>query len=464
MFMISKSICKVLVTGLITAAIACIPFTGWCVVASNNIPLDSPIYSYLSKLAGFGLIRSDIQGIRPISKAEAARLLREAENAREMIRMLGEGTQNPVDGGMAEVIIARLRERLAREIAQPEYPETTSAPWLQLAQPEYGRLRYVYLDGVPRSYFRPVWDSGNDGVFGIGSGLRPPNLPPPFGIIYQRGYEGTPLFENNEGTVYGKGSSLDVRVSLQGYSTQYLAFLVEPQFIFSANQWANVSASNNPPNRIYSSDENTTTLRINKGYLKFGGGPLELEVGRDAVWYGLGERGNITLTNNSQNLDIIKLSSPEPIDIGFLGKLKYSILVTRLDESIILAPPTFTIPVKSEPYLVAAKLSLKPVEWLEVGINFAREFKGSFGGVGGTTGNTANSLAGIELRCRLPWLRNAELYGEFSGEDQAGGWPIVESYVAGIYFPRLTADGRNDFRFEFFQGNPILYTNSSYPA
>jgi hypothetical protein len=114
---------------------------------------------------------------------------------------------------------------------------------------------------------------------------------------------------------------------------------------------------------------------------------------------------------------------------------------------------------------VVAKLSLKPAERMEIGINFARQFQGNgFGGTGGTVGDTANSLAGIELRIRLPWFRNAEIYGEFSGEDVAGPWPIVESYVAGIYFPRVTAGGRDDFRFEFFQGNQILYTNITYPA
>ena len=55
------------------------------------------------------------------------------------------------------------------------------------------------------------------------------------------------------------------------------------------------------------------------------------------------------------------------------------------------------------------------------------------------------------------------LYGEFSGEDTALFWPIVESYVAGFYLPRLTDDGRNDFRFEFFQGNQILYAHSTFP-
>ncbi|HWU43399.1 MAG TPA: hypothetical protein VN132_08175, partial [Bdellovibrio sp.] len=48
-------------------------------LSSANIPLDSPIYSYLEKLEGLGLITSDVRGVRPYSKAEAARLVLEAE-------------------------------------------------------------------------------------------------------------------------------------------------------------------------------------------------------------------------------------------------------------------------------------------------------------------------------------------------------------------------------------------------
>ena len=44
-------------------------------LASNNIPLDSPVYSYLDKLAGLGVIRNDVQGLKPYSKSEAARLI-----------------------------------------------------------------------------------------------------------------------------------------------------------------------------------------------------------------------------------------------------------------------------------------------------------------------------------------------------------------------------------------------------
>ncbi len=35
--------------------------------------------------------------------------------------------------------------------------------------------------------------------------------------------------------------------------------------------------------------------------------------------------------------------------------------------------------------------------------------------------------------------------------------------LQGFYIPRLTADGKDDLRFEFFQGNQILYTGD-FPA
>jgi hypothetical protein len=69
------------------------------------------------------------------------------------------------------------------------------------------------------------------------------------------------------------------------------------------------------------------------------------------------------------------------------------------------------------------------------------------------------------MRFRIPALRNTELYGEFSGEDNAGGvWPIVESYVAGVFAPCLSASCRDDFRFEYFSGSVMLYGDFQFPA
>src|SRR5689334_8213451 len=77
--------------------------------SSTNISLDSPIYLYLDKLAGFGLIATDVKGIKPFSKAEAARLLLEAENNLSL-----QDTSVPA---FARELVARVRELIPREIS-----------------------------------------------------------------------------------------------------------------------------------------------------------------------------------------------------------------------------------------------------------------------------------------------------------------------------------------------------------
>jgi hypothetical protein len=83
---------------------------------------------------------------------------------------------------------------------------------------------------------------------------------------------------------------------------------------------------------------------------------------------------------------------------------------------------------------------------------------------GGGNNDHSNTIAGFDLRFRIPSLRNTELYGEYSGEDNAGGvWPIVESYVAGVFVPCLGTSCRDDFRFEYFSGSVMLYGDFQFP-
>jgi len=428
--------------------------------ASNNVPLDSPVYYYLDKLASFGLISSDFKGIRPITKAEAARLLFEAEKKRieERKRTIIDEDEESSDadfrsligetrviggGELAREMIRELRHYLEREVTLIDEPE--SVPYFELNPLTTFRMRYVYLDGAPRSYERLVHDPGDDGVFGIGSGLRPPNPFP--SAVQQHGSEGTPLLDNNEGVVYKKGSNIELRFTNEAYIGGNFSALIEPML-------------------LYSKSDASMQARLNKVYAKLGGGALELEVGRDANWLGLGERGNITLTNNAKNLDLIKISSPEPVSGRYLWDLKYSIILSRLDNTV-------TGGQERRPFLMAVKLSMKPSANLELGINYGKQFGGPGvnnsisayvkGILGGTGSDNTNNLAGVELRWRIPFLRNTEIYGEFSGEDSATFWPIVESYVGGIFIPRLSNDGRNDLRFEYFLGNSILYTSGTFP-
>lgn len=406
-------------------------------ISSSNLPLDSPVYLYLEKLAGMGLITSDVRGIKPYTKAEAARLVREAEQTRN---------SQQTASSFADDLIKRIHHLLPREGYFLEHPE--KAPPLFDYNPITSlRFRYTYLDGEPRNYERKVHDPGDDGVFGIGSGLRPKNDPSSWTL--QRGKESTPLAENNNGVVYQQGHNGDFRWAAEGYLGRWVAGLVEPMVHIS---------------------ETDTDVRLNRGYLKLGSGALELEVGKDENWLGFGYRGSITLGNNAENLTMLKLSSPEPFQFrwfSWLGDLKYALIFSQLDETV-------TDGQRRQPWYYAARLLCKPTSNLEVGFTLGRQQGGpgvnnSLGDtlrglIGGTGADNSNGMAGFDFRYRIPWLRHTEIYGEFSGEDTASFWPIVESYLAGFYLPRLTADGRDDLRFEFFQGNQILYTNWTFPS
>lgn len=405
-------------------------------LASNNIPLDSPVYDYIDKLAGFGLITSDIKGLKPFSRAEAARLYLEAEA--NLTHWTGTSTS------FATELMKRLRELLPREIGLHDEPD--KAPVLDYNVLSNAKIRYVFLAGEPRSYNRQVFIHGGQSAFGfIGGKLRPDDNS---GVLSQSGTEGTPLIENNEGINYQDGNNAEIRWAFEGFVKDEISFLIEPDLLVTST-----------------SDK----AAIQKGYIKVGSGGLELEVGRDANWFGPGFRGALTLTNNAKNFDIIKFSSPEPVDIGwvnrYLGETKYCLIFSRFNE-------TGSGTTLRKPYFIGAKLAVKPKKWFEVGVNFVRQEGGpGFSGsttlrdtvFGGGTTNHNNSIAGIDLRFRIPWLKNVELYGEYAGEDSASFWPIVESYVAGFYIPSLTSAGNDDLRFEFFYGNPMLYTDSKFP-
>lgn len=504
------------IRSLATAAAIAITCSANCwALSSTNLPLNSPVYHYIDKLAGMGLITSDMKGLRPYSKGEVARLTVEASKNVALLE--------PANSLFAMQLIARIRELIPREFslkkdsspdegrtaassnvlsptpdnepygAPNEHPEGSriakdstrngagqdetlganagsrvsqgkELTGLQKSPLQEGSrsrkppffdynpvaslmMRYVYLDGAPRNYTRPVFIRGGQSAFGfIGGTLRPQSNA---AVLSLSGTEGTPLSENNNGIIYKRGQNGEVRLAAEAYISDKVSALIEPLVQYTPGD---------------------ARLFLNRGYVKLGGGGLELEVGRDENWFGPGYRGALTLSNNARNFDQIKISSPEPLDVSWvkrwIGDLKYAVIVSRFDETDVGTADY------RRPYFIGIKLDIKPYSWFEYGFNFVRQqggpgFTGStsikdeiFGG--GTT-NHSNTIAGIDLRFRIPWLRNTEIYGEYAGEDSAAFWPIVESYVAGIYAPCLTATCRDSLRFEFFWGNPMLYTDYKFP-
>ena len=203
------------------------------------------------------------------------------------------------------------------------------------------RLRYVYLDGSPRSYERQVHDPGDDGVFGSAPVCARKTLI--HWPAQQHGTEGTPLAENNNGVAYRRDHNAELRWAVEEYISDKTAGLLEPVI-------------------EYSKSDSSAALRLNCGYIKLGGDWLELEAGKDENWLGLGYRGAVTLSNNAKNFTQVKLSSPEPFLVKYIGTMKYTLIASRFEKTV-------TNGEERQPWFYALKLSVKPTDNLEIGFN-----------------------------------------------------------------------------------------------
>lgn len=70
-----------------------------------------------------------------------------------------------------------------------------------------------------------------------------------------------------------------------------------------------------------------------------------------------------------------------------------------------------------------------------------------------------DDIGGFDFRFRYS---DFQVYGEWMGEDQAGGLPYKWAYRAGVYLPKLTADGSWDLTLEAAKTTGVWYTHSTY--
>jgi len=91
------------------------------------------------------------------------------------------------------------------------------------------RVRYFYLDGVPRNYDRLVHDPGVTGFSGSVGGSGP--ISPGF-AVHHAGPKGPPDGEQRRGKVQ-EGSNVDVRLAGEVFGGRYVSALVEPMFLYS---------------------------------------------------------------------------------------------------------------------------------------------------------------------------------------------------------------------------------------
>ncbi|MBE0599071.1 MAG: capsule assembly Wzi family protein [Desulfuromonadales bacterium] len=368
---------------------------------SASIPLDSWIYPAIDKLAGLGLIDSALQGSRPFSRHEAARLTREALDQAEVT----------APAPVALEILRRLEGELQtslREVAG------SSAPGYIQPLREI-RLDYLHQEGVPSVIASRPPGGTLDLIDARQFALDPNN----FGLDYDEGHNGRVILET------------EARLG------SFLLFNWRPLLLVG--------------------EEGDTSLRTLHGTATLGLGRWQVSAGRESLWWGQGRRGSLILTSNAAPLEMLRITNPTPVLLPWifrpLGPFRLDLFWSRL-ESDRLIP---------EPYLAGLRMNIKPRPWLELGASRTVMFGGEgrpdvgfsdfFTILGGKNleggEDTSNQLAALDARLKIPPLAGAELYGEWGGEDEAGGFISHKSWIAGLYLPQLEPTGRLALRLEY---------------
>ena len=399
-------------------------------VSSVNVPLDSWVYPALDKLESHRLIDSAVSGTKPYSRLEVARLIKEAMNKWEEFLAQGRGS------GFAEKeLIPSLLDRL-KNAFKPELIE-----WGALE----GSPASSFLKPVDEIILKYQYQSDNPIV-------RPQIGSPATHAIY-------PIY-NNDGIVYEKRHNASVELTGEGRLWNHLSLYYQPIFTMF--------------------DGKGTKVELEKGYLKAEGFNLELEAGRDSLWWGPGNHGALLMTNNARPFDMIKLSNPQPFLIPLLGPLKVNLFVSRLD---------YEQPYIENPTLYGLRLNFKPLPILEFGLSQIAIFGGQGRndlGVGDyfkilygnknreNTNLDSNQQLALDFSLRwpdlnrlLPLARSLKIYGEWGAED-TGKPPDRRAFLLGLTLNDLFLTGRADLRLEYTNTAPhaipsAWYTHPFYP-
>jgi hypothetical protein len=415
--------------------------------------MDSWIYGALDRLAVFGLIPSQITGLRPWTRAECRRQTLEAEERFQ--RSLGEYTPHPMAGDLSEigVEVADLLSALHRELDSPG-PSASSIT----LQSVYTRNGVIAGPALNDSFhFGQTWTGDNGRPFGRGwnsyTGFAA-NAESGRFVAYMSGeYQHAPASDPYPLAVRQAISTMD---------------------------WIPLQPA------VARSD--TSRFRAIEAYVGFRLGDLEFTVGKQALWWGPTYDAPLSFSNNAEPTKNLRISTMHPLRLGLLGEVRGEFIIGKLGGQQYTWRPWFN----------AQKLSFKLTDNLEMGFtrwsifwgvghpitlgSFLRNFTDlngtpspSPGDQGGMVRNDpGDRKGGFDFRYRIPGLRNwLTLYTDSYSDDDPSplAAPRRAAINPGIYLTRVPGIPHLDFRVEAPSTTPLgldteagtfIYWNTQY--
>ncbi|MBN1359607.1 MAG: capsule assembly Wzi family protein [Sedimentisphaerales bacterium] len=299
-----------------------------------------------------------------------------------------------------------------------------------------------------------------DGIYG-GSFVKPIENP----YVNYLYAQNRPDLENIRGDIFEQGSNYRLGFASRGVISDFAAFYLHPEYggAFS---------------------ESDRGLDLIEGYGKIMAGPIEVQVGKDSLWWGPGYRGSVLMGNNAEPFTMVKITNPQPVQLPWLlrdlGPVRTEWFLTQLEEDRAIPNAKLT----------GARLNIKPLPWVELGASrvvmfggrgvpdvsvtdyakmfFALTEQAENNQLAGGDASALIPLAGLPWLRKLP-LRSVKLYVEGAGEDEAGGIPSNWGALYGLQLNDLLKTGRTDFRIEYAEnhvdGKPnVFYAHSLYQS
>jgi hypothetical protein len=412
-------------------------------MASPYVPLDSWIYPAMDRLTALGYIHSGFADMRPWTRMECARQIKEASD----VIANGEMPQN--DG---QSLYRDLQKEFSREVSLLDGGDNTQV-----------RLESAYTRGT-EIVGKPLTDGDHFGQTIVND----------FGRPEEQGF-------NNVSGLSGYASYGPVAVYIRGefqHSPWAPPLPLTAREDISQADFSRIGGISTP----FPLPPDSPTSAFNEGrfldtYVAMNLSNWQFSYGNQSLWWGPSQGGSLMFSDNAQPLRMFRISRVSPFTLpsifGLLGPMRIEAFVGQYSGYQFIDTPTGLVgqygqSLNPQPIVHGERISFKPTSNLEIGLSRTTDY----GGPGypltlhsflRSVFSTSNTLAGnpnkpgarrsgVDFSYRIPGVRNGmTLYAEGLAEhDEITPiiGPDVAAWLAGIYVPRLPKIPKLDFRVE----------------
>jgi hypothetical protein len=413
-------------------------------MGSPYVPLDSWVYPAFDRLTALGYIHSGFADMRPWTRMECARQLKEAADRID---------EHEAPNSEAAHLYRDLQKEFSREITLLDGGENAEL-----------RLESAYSRST-EIVGKPLTDGDHFGQTIVND----------FGRPEEQGFNDvtglSAWAEYGPLAVYARGEFQ--------HSPSAPALPLTARDAISNADFSRIGL---PPNTIIPVPPDTPTPAFNEGrfldtYVALNLSDWQLSYGNQSLWWGPSQGGSMMFSDNAAPIRMFRVNRVTPFTLpsifGLLGPMRLEAFIGQYSGYEFIDTPTglagqYGQSLNPQPIVHGERLSFKPTSNLEIGFSRTTDY----GGPGypltlhtflKSVFSTSNTFAGnpnkpgarrsgMDFSYRIPGLRDGmTLYAEGLAEhDEITPilGPDVAAWLAGIYVPRLPKIPKLDFRVE----------------